>query len=131
LSIRSVSKLSRSVALKLNKWNEIARVVEQAIERESQRIVSMDDMALSISKWAPESTMGQDEVTLNEGQEQAMNMALGRQFQLIQGPPGNHQVLVYCIMNGRNEWAKKTPVLVFVSEIAGAGTGRQQVLASL
>lgn len=84
----SVSKLSKNVAVEQLVINV---TVEEAIKRVHRNIVAADDLATSISKWAPEPTGGPGKV-LNGGQKRAMDMALGRKFQLIQGPPGMYIV---------------------------------------
>ena len=50
-------------------------------------IVENDVLARSISKWIPSSAEGTQK-KLNGGQMVAMNKAIYKTFQLIQGPPG-------------------------------------------
>jgi hypothetical protein len=51
----------------------------------ARRIMHQDELAMSISKWSSSAT---DSIALNEWQEEAMDNALHKSFQLIQGPPG-------------------------------------------
>ena len=84
---RRVSELSINVAIG---QFEIDLDVNEAIM--CQDIVAHDDLATSI--WAPKGA-GQTKV-LNRGQMKAMDLALGKKFQLIQGPPGNHHFVPVC-----------------------------------
>ena len=52
----------------------------------AEHIVESDELAKSISKW---SSPVVGSISLNEWQEEAMDKALRKPFQLIQGPPGN------------------------------------------
>lgn len=54
-------------------------------------IFAKDVFATSISKWS--STPGEDSTDLNEGQREAMTLAIMKCFQLIQGPPGEKSSL--------------------------------------
>ena len=55
--------------------------------KRSESIVRNDPLATSISMWS--SSIPTKSLDLNEGQKKAMSLALRREFQLIQGPPGN------------------------------------------
>ena len=48
------------------------------------------ELATSISKWS--TKLSKKTVSINEGQNDAINLALKRPFQLIQGPPGKGEV---------------------------------------
>ena len=47
-----------------------------------------DKLAESISEWSSDSSGVHDPKFLNKWQKKAMEMALDKPFQLIQGPPG-------------------------------------------
>ena len=52
-------------------------------------IIGEDELVKSISKWDPEAESEKTAPTvLNTGQEEAMDEAIHKPFQLIQGPPG-------------------------------------------
>ena len=83
LNGKKVSELSKSVAVQRSK---IHANVEAAIKKESRSIARQDVLAFSLSKWAtPEPPEAKE---LNDGQKKAMDLALSKPFQLIQGPPG-------------------------------------------
>ncbi len=48
-------------------------------------IIKKDELATSLSKWEPPS---ESSLFLNDGQKRAMEQAIMKEFQLIQGPPG-------------------------------------------
>ena len=54
--------------------------------KDAKRITDSDELAKSISKWSSPVTAS---ISLNEWQNEAMDIALRKPFQLIQGPPGN------------------------------------------
>jgi primosomal protein N' len=88
----SVSELSKDVAVQHRKFN-ITVEDNIMIKRKCQGIMSEDDLSISLSKWNPEPTGGQNK-RLNEDQRQAMDKALTRKFWLIQGPPGTHTIII-------------------------------------
>ena len=49
-----------------------------------------DKFTESISEWSSDSSGVHDPKFLNKWQKKAMEMALDKPFQLIQGPPGKH-----------------------------------------
>ena len=68
--------------------------VERERKEKSEAIANKDELASSITKWVSERA-DRGSRALNDGQQEARNLALRNTFQLIQGPPGETDIANY------------------------------------